>query len=132
MSKSRLITNTDVELFEQVRSHLDALASEIGLLAKKSADAPLNKFKVQIVNERLRVANRILMGAHKPFNDFLEFDESALPSASDVVVVLSQYLSSLEGWRSANVIKHSYSWFWNTKELDLRAAMPTRAQTEAE
>lgn len=121
-----MITRKDVETYEQVRSHLEALNEELAALAKKTPDSPLNRFKTQIVNERLRVANTFLTGIHKPFESFKEFDEAELPTASDVVVVLSQYINSLEGWCSSNVIKVGYNWYWNTEEKDYPATKPTR------
>ena len=53
-----------------------------------------------------------MVGKHKPFTDFDIFDEDSLPTNSDVVLILSQYLDTLEGWRSDNVFKDGYSWYW--------------------
>ena len=120
------LTPEIVSAFEQVRSHLQKLYDELSGLSKKNPDSPLNRFKVGIVNERLRVANTFLSGIHKPFETFAEFDEAELVTASDVVVVLSQYLNSLEGWRSSNVVKVVLDWYWNTKPPHIRSVAPTR------
>jgi hypothetical protein len=132
MKRKAALTRDQVEAFEQVTTHLSALALELGGLAKKSPDAVLNKFKIRIVNERLQAANELLTGIHKPFRDFAQFDDADLPSASDVVIVLSQYMNSLEGWRSAHILKVGYNWFWDTPEQDYSASSPSRFKHEAE
>jgi hypothetical protein len=126
MSHKGNISIEQVELYEELQSHLVALAAEVTVLAKKAPDAPLNQFKIKIVNERLRAANTLLTGIHKPFESFETFDETDLPSASDVSMVISQYINSLEGWRSANVVNINYSWYWNTGNAQYRAESPTR------
>ena len=125
-----MLTKAQVQHYEQVRSQLDSLYSELSALAKKAPDAPINVFKLKIVNQRLEAANTLLVDIHKPFEDFSRFDEASLPTSSDVVLVLSQYLNSLEGWRSANVVKKDYDWVWNTKERDYRANAPSRFRPE--
>lgn len=113
-----------METYEQVRSQLGSLYEELSALAKKTPDAPINRFKLQIVNEKIRSANGLLSGIHRPFESFLQFDEAELPTASDVVVVLSQYVNALEGWRSQNLIRFNNSWYWNTKDRDQIATSP--------
>ncbi len=126
MSPKGSVSIEQVHRYEELQSHLAALATEVAALAKKAPDAPLNKFKIEIVNERLRGANTLLMGIHKPFETFETFDEVDLPSASDASMVISQYLNSLEGWRSANVVNVNHTWYWNTGSAQYRAQPPTR------
>lgn len=115
----------EVARFEQLTANLGSLSEEFSNLAKKAPDAPLNKFKVSLLNERLDAANELLGDDQCPFKDFRRFDDASLPTASDVVVVLSQYLSTLEGWRSARVVYSAYNWYWDTPEQDYRADAPT-------
>jgi hypothetical protein len=126
MTRDKKVAVQDVEKYEQIQSHVQALSEEMTGLVKKSPDAPLNKFKIRIVNERLRMANGLLTGIHKPLATFDQFSEEELPSASDVSLVISQYLNSLEGWRSANVVKIDFSWYWNTGTAEYKAEAPSR------
>jgi hypothetical protein len=43
--------------------------------------------------------------------------------------VLSQYLSCLEGWRSAHVVKRGLDWFWDVEDARIGAHRPSRART---
>lgn len=123
--KSQALTVKQVQQFEEVQSQVQALYDEVAQLAKKAPDAPINQFKVSIVNERIVAANGFLTGIHRPFADFDRFDANDLPTASDVAVVLSQYLNSLEGWRSANVVQRDFVWYWNV-EGTYKAQAPSR------
>ena len=118
----------DVELFEKVQSQVQQMFNEISTLSKKSPDGPINKFKLKFINEKLRESNSFLTGAHKPFADFENFDDANLPTNSDVVLVLSQYLDCLEGFRSANIFQDKmYNWFWVTDGSTLiRTDPPSR------
>lgn len=127
MTKKPTVTREQVEAYQQVVTQLKSLSEEMAVLSKKSPDAPLNKFKVSIVNERLDAASKLLTGMHKPFKDFERLDDAQLPTVSDVAVVLSQFLTSLEGWRSANVVKNGVAdWVWNTAKGEYQASRPTR------
>lgn len=127
MTSASTIDRQQVDIFERVRHQIEVLSKELAILSKKDADAKINAFKLQIVNERLQTANSLLTGVHQPFANFREFENEQLPSVSDVVVVLSQYLSSLEGWRSANVRYDGLWWTWNIRGASLRAEPATRA-----
>lgn len=108
----------DVDFFEKVQAQLGQLHKEMSALAKSKADNPVNKFKLKLINQKLVEANTILVGGFQPFEDFSVFSDEDLPSNSDVVMVLSQYLECLEGWRSANVAYSvsDYSWYWKTED----------------
>lgn len=96
--------NSDVDFFERLQSQIQKLHSEMSILAKGKPDNPINKFKLKIVNEKVQDANTILTDTFKPLAGFELFDETELPTNSDVVIVLSQYLQGLESWRSAHTI----------------------------
>jgi hypothetical protein len=93
----------DVDFFEKVKAQLQQLQNEVSALSKSKPDNPINKFKLGFINEKLGEANIILTGEFKPFREFTLFNIDELPSNSDVVMVLSQYLDCLEAWRSAHV-----------------------------
>jgi hypothetical protein len=121
------MTTADVDRFERVRAQLTQLHLEIAVLSKSKPDNLINKFKLNFINEKLAQANSILVEKFRPFRDFTTFEENALPSNSDVTLVLSQYLECLEAWRCANIYQSDYRWQWKldgTEEVKTDA--PTR------
>jgi hypothetical protein len=125
------LTILDIRLFEKVSEQMQSLRDDFAELSKKHPNDPLNVLKVGFVNEKLAEANRLLTGQHKPFATFEKFDPDALPTNSDVQLVLSQYLSCLEGWRSAHVVKSVYDWIWDTSETRLVTDEPTRSREKS-
>ena len=115
----------DVDLFNRVKSQLQELHAEMSVLSKGKPDNPINSFKLKFINEKLEQANALLIGDFKPCTDFTKFDDGALPSNSDVVMILSQYLNCLEGWRSAHVhyLEHK-GWVWNADDNKTIRAEP--------
>lgn len=89
------------------------LYDEIFSLSQKKPNDPINKFKLNLINQILSISNSLLKEEFKPFSDFNLFDESEMPSNSDVTVMLSQYLDSMERFRGKN-IKNDYrqDWIW--------------------
>jgi len=108
------MTREDVERFEKVNGQLEGVYEEITSLSKKSPNDGVNKFKLRFINRILEEANSILDDKHKPFNDFCSFDEDTLPSNSDVVFILAQYLSSMENKRTENIKQQplGIQWYW--------------------
>jgi hypothetical protein len=80
----------DIDLYEKVQSQIKQLYEEITILSKKSPDNAINKFKLKFINEKLMEANVLLVGKHKPFTDFENFDEDTLPL---IAMLYSSYLS---------------------------------------
>jgi len=119
----------DVDFFEKVKAQLHQLHNEVSVLSKSKPDNPINKFKLGFINEKLCEANTILTGDFKPFKDFALFNADELPSNSDVVMVLSQYLDCLEAWRSANtqydMVEFKWRWKIEGKE-EIETAGPSR------
>jgi hypothetical protein len=110
----------DVEVireFEKFRIQLKTFYDEISILSKKTPDGPVNKFKLKLLNDTLKKVTAILGAAHRPFPDFEAFDEVGLPTASDVVLMLSHYIKSMIPFKTA----HTYSddeegkKYWYTK-----------------
>jgi hypothetical protein len=117
---------TDVNFFEKVKAQLGQLRSEVSALSKSKPDNPINKFKLGFINEKLAEANTILTGEFTPFKDFTVFDVENLPTNSDVVMILSQYLDGLEAWRCANIHYSEYEWQWNVNEERITTEQPSR------
>jgi len=114
----------DIDFYEKVQSQIERLYTEVSLLSKSKADNPINQFKLKFIDEKLKEANTLLVGTFKPFADFDTFDETSLPTNSDVVFILSQYLDCLEGWRSANVMEIDFQWYWKTDGSERIQASP--------
>jgi hypothetical protein len=112
-----LLRVADVRLYEKVVGQLQNLKAEFAVLSKTKPDNALNQLKVEIVNERLKDANRLLIGEHKPFASFDEFGGDKIPTNSDVLLVLSQYLAAFDRWRSAHVYADVLNnWYWRTED----------------
>jgi secreted Zn-dependent insulinase-like peptidase len=106
----------EISEFEVLQGQLESFHQELTALAKKNPNDALNKFKLGLVNSLLQGANTFLGNTQKPFKDFEKFDEAALPSNSDVLVVLAQYLSALEKLRADNIQMWRGVWYWRTDE----------------
>ena len=105
----------DVDTFEMLNAQLKGLHTEIQTLAKKSANDSVNLFKLRLINAVLEKTNAFLNDAQKPIEYFSRFDENDMPSNSDVLIVLSQYLNCLEKIRADNVVLGDYEgkeWYW--------------------
>jgi len=122
-------TTEQVEQFESIVGQLSALHAEFVAQAKSKPDSPINKFKLKVLNEKLATANGILEGVFQPFDGFTAFDEAEFPTNSDVSLVLTTYLASLERWRSGHVEHDAQRlrWYWKTTDDGrLLASKPTR------
>ena len=109
----------NIDKFEKLHFQIKNIYSELGILSKKSPDSAINKFKLKFVNQLLTQANTLLDEQYKPFADFDLFEEEDIPSNSDVVLVLSQYIQCLEKLKMDNVKMLSGNWYWiipNSKE----------------
>lgn len=116
----------EVKRFEKVKVQIQELYKEISILSKKSPDSPINQFKLRIINRILMTANELLDGKYKPFDDFSVFDESDLPTNSDIVVILSQYIECLEKLKLENVTFElgSYYWIIDSKNSKIETTRP--------
>ncbi len=102
-----------VETFLKLQPQLKSAYDEISLLSKKKPTDSLNKFKLKFINSILSRANKILEDKYKPFpEDFTLFNEDDMPNNSDVVFILSHYLTSLEKLRCDNIKYSSINWYW--------------------
>ena len=90
------------EVVEKLIAQIEGFYGEMSVLSKSKPDNPLNAFKLKFINDKLIEANRVLVGEYQPLKGFTVFDDATLPTNSDVVMVLSQYLTRLKAWRRAN------------------------------
>lgn len=102
----------DIQKFEKLKTQIEEIYKEISILSKKSPDSAINSFKLKLVNLLLKTANELLVDNCKPFEDFELFEEDALPTNSDVVMILSQYIECLEKLKLKNVTRLSGDWYW--------------------
>jgi len=103
----------EVEQFLKLQPQLKSAYDEIALLSKKKPTDSLNKFKLKFINSILSKVNKILEDYYKPFpEEFTLFDEDDMPNNSDVVFILSHYLTSLEKLRCDNIKHHDFKWYW--------------------
>lgn len=108
--EGNLNSEEEVRDLEKLIVQLQGLHGEISLLAKKSPNDGLNLFKLRLINNILAKGNTILAGHYKPFEDFATFDESALPTNSDVTMILTLYLEQAERLRSDNMVYSGHKW----------------------
>lgn len=102
----------DIELLEKLIGQINGAHKELAILAKKSPNDSLNKFKLELVNQLLSTANNLLGEKYKPFEGFDLFNGDDVPTTSDATMVLSQYMEEIERFRSDNVIYHDYKWWY--------------------
>lgn len=107
-----------IEEFEKTLSQIEALHEELSIISKKAPNDVLNKYKVNLVNAIISRANKLLRADLLPFSDFEAFDNVDLPSNSDVVMMLKQYIACLEKERENNIVRNYADWYWviNGKE----------------
>lgn len=91
---------------------LKAMFSEFKELSKKKPDAAVSKSKIKIVNRLLKKIRNVLEDEESI--DFLDvLDEDDVPQASDVTLILSQYVASMsafhEKYYGYNGLEHA--WF---------------------
>ena len=91
---------SEIDEFEKLTSQISAVYEEISILSKKQPNDAVNKFKLQFINDLFARANSLLGEDYIPFNGFTEFDLDNVPSNSDTVLMLSQYIECLEKLRA--------------------------------
>lgn len=122
MKKNEVIT------FEKIFDQLTSSYDELSILSKKKPTDAINEFKLKLINKLLTEANKLLKNKYKPFDDFDTFELEILPFNSDVVLILSQYLTRMERLKADNVTwasdRQSYAWFVNGKMSDINTSQP--------
>ena len=109
---------TDVETYEKLHLQIKGIYNELGILSKKAPDGAINKFKLKFVNQLIDEANLLLGNEYRPFNDFELFDADDIPSNSDTVFVISQYLKCFERLKNDNVYQKSIHYYWKIENCE--------------
>jgi len=107
------MTKEDVILFQKIELQIDGLYKEIGLLSKKNPNDVVNTFKLKFINQSLKDAN-YLLGSIKPYADFDVFDIDEIPTTSDVVLMLEQYITALKSLKTKNTKYKDVESDWGT------------------
>jgi len=109
----------DIRVYEKLLPQLSVMQKEFTELSKKKPDDHLNLFKLGLINQLLEEANK-LIGDMKPFASFDTFKEEEMPSNSDAVLILSQYVSALSRFKKENTVTKTVTpsfEFENTEEF---------------
>ena len=118
------MNRTDVDLFEKLVAQLNGFYQELSVSVKKSQTDAVNLFKLNFVNGVLRQCNDLLGERYRPFPDFEVFSSDDLPSNSDVIFIISQYIECAEKFRADNIKYERYKgWRWDLDDDD--AEIPT-------
>lgn len=125
-----MISPETIRELEALIGQLHSLHTEMSLLAKKSANDGVNKFKLKLINATLTRCNTLLSEQYRPFKDFQEFDHDEVPSNSDVALVIGQYQEALDQFRSEHVYMSYDSWYYKAPEGEpaVRTTPPLRVK----
>lgn len=126
--KNMGVTRDQVDEFELVASQLERFHAELkGTRGGKSHDA-LSDFKLTLLNNLLTRANELLGEQYVAIPGFTQFDLELLPSTSDALLVVSQYLGALEKLRADNVATDYGAWYWviDGSTSEVRTGPPTK------
>ena len=105
--KAKNTAEEKVKLYETISPLLNAAFDEVKEISKKKQDEPLNLTKVKMINRLLEKAKEVLKSEQTV--DFLDMlDEDNLPSNSDAVLTMSQFISAMDKFRRDHY--HSYQW----------------------
>lgn len=103
-----------MELFLKLQPQIKSAYEEISILSKKKPTEAVNNFKLKFINSMVAKANEILGNKYQPFSkdEFAQFNEDDIPTNSDIVFILSNYLTSFEKLRCDNIIEYYSTWYW--------------------
>ena len=88
-----------IKLYNTISPLLHSAFNEVKEFSKKKQDEPLNLKKVKMINRLLEKAKEVLK--NEPTVEFLDMlDEDDLPSNSDAVLTMSQFISAMNKFRS--------------------------------
>lgn len=106
------MNTNEAKLFDITEEQLIGVYEEILILSKKNPDGPINKFKLKFINELVQKINSLLGENYHPLKDFTIFNEEELPSSSDIVFILSQYLKVMDKFRFDHITRDFNSCYW--------------------
>lgn len=112
-----ITTDSKVAEYEASHAVFASLLYEVKELSKKKPDATMNAGKVKIVNRVLQNLLMILEG--QPDSKYLEaLSDDDLPQVSDAVLVMVQFKSALDSFKSRHYKSvRGYGVHWITEEL---------------
>lgn len=107
MLEAKKTTDEQIKLYDTISRLLRAAFNEVKEFSKKKQDELLNEKKVKMINRLLEKTKEVLK--EEPTVDFLDLlDENELPSNSDAVLTMSQYISALDQFYRDH--HHDESW----------------------
>lgn len=125
----KIETIEDIQNFEKIQTQLISLHGELSLLSKKAPNDSVNIFKLKLINTVISKANDILENENLPFDDFNQFDVEEIPSNSDVVLVLGQYINCLDERKITRIIRVVTGyWYWrlNGEKTEIVTSEPKK------
>lgn len=97
--EAKKTTEEQIKLYETISPLLHSAFNEVKEFSKKKQDEPLNLKKVKMINRLLEKAKVVLK--NEPTVEFLDMlDEDDLPSNSDAVLTMSQFISAMKKFQS--------------------------------
>ena len=115
--KSSIYTTAKmVEQYQLLSPLLSTIAVEMKELSKKKADTPINTYKLKVINRVLEPIRKMMSNESSiQYLDLLVDDD--LPSNSDVVLIISQYIAALTMFREKYYSYDNYEgeYTWKTK-----------------
>lgn len=91
-------TAEKVEIYKTTMPLLNAMYTEFKELSKKKPDSAVSKGKIKITNRLLEKVRTVLEDSGSI--DFLDLlDEDEVPQVSDVTLILSQYVASMDAFK---------------------------------
>lgn len=116
LSEEAAPTESQVEKYKLLYPLLTSIRSEVKDLSKKKQDETLNKLKVEMINKVLSQIKKGVLN-DEPSNEFLDLlDVDTLPSNSDAVLIIAQYDTALNQFRSRHFGWEGRDQRWFTKE----------------
>lgn len=110
-----LPTNEIAQKLDMFSSLLASAILEMKEFSKKKPDEPLNFTKIKILNRLLTPLKEIL--SIDPSGAFLDLlDEEMIPSNSDCVLILGQFVAALSQYKNKNYGWDGSSDRWFTQE----------------
>ena len=112
-----------IEEFVKLLLQVEKINNDFLELSKKKPNDAVNKFKLKLVNNLIGISNKILTKKYMPFDGFDLFDEDDLPTNSDVVVIIAQYVACLKKFGRDSTEYRDYSHYWviNGKSTEVYA-----------
>jgi hypothetical protein len=108
-------TKEKAQTHDNMTPLLKAMYEEFKELSKKKPDSSVSKSKIKIVNRLLEKVRKILVDEESiEFLDLL--DEDDVPQASDVTLILSQYVAAMDAFHKQHYVwdGSNYKWFINS------------------